>query len=266
VHIDLQDKLISHLTQTTLLEMKVDHFCSSYAEVKHAGAQLAKMFFTNSAQDILVVNLKQEERQNNFGFNLCNFVPKLIDSHFAEIVEDYERSFVGAFSHAIFELDPKASYEFSVSKFRQDTGYNLTSKQSVTGNAIRISEESVVSSDNATKIPEFVKIRKTLDLYRYLTETNLKNDQIGNQPPLDNELAMMQFKSKSNSITFLNLPLHKKSDKNVACLLEILNSDPHQYLPYNRSIVTRILYPALASRQWMLVGHFCKSAFGSFGF
>ena len=38
VNVNLKEKLISHLTQTTLLEMKVDHFCSSYEEVKHAGA------------------------------------------------------------------------------------------------------------------------------------------------------------------------------------------------------------------------------------
>ena len=46
----------------------------------------------------------QFDTKNNCGFNLANFTPRLIRDYFSEVIYDYERSFIGAFSSIIFEM------------------------------------------------------------------------------------------------------------------------------------------------------------------
>jgi hypothetical protein len=65
----------------------------------------------------------------------------------------------------------------------------------------------------------------------------------------------MQFKivrrdtlKTQNTITFINLPALKMNDVNITTLTEILSKQktPHanakKFLPYNKSILTRIVY------------------------
>ena len=68
---------------------------------------------------------------NNCGFNLTNFKPKFIRDYFDEVVQDYERSFVGAFSSSLFSLleeKNNGQYEvyFTIAKFINHVGYSLT--------------------------------------------------------------------------------------------------------------------------------------------
>lgn len=109
-----------------------------------------------------------------------------------------------------------------------------------------------------------------IELYKYLCEANMKNTVLvksqQEEEPVDriemqnvkNEVVLVQFKlvdkntlKPLNTFTFLNLPATKQSDANVSCLEEILQKQNEQvrkratrdYLPYNKSILTRILYP-----------------------
>ena len=69
------------------------------------------------------------------------------------------------------------------------------------------------------------------------------------------DLIVMQFKivrrdtlKIKNTITFINLPASKMNDVNITTLTEILGKqkNPHasanKFLPYNKSILTRIVY------------------------
>jgi hypothetical protein len=51
-----------------------------------------------------VLNLAdQHSANNNFGFNLANFKSRFIKNYYDEVVQDYERSFIGSFSQALIE-------------------------------------------------------------------------------------------------------------------------------------------------------------------
>jgi len=57
---------------------------------------------TNSNK--VVLNLAdQHSANNNFGFNLANFKSRFIKNYYDEVVQDYERSFIGSFSQALIE-------------------------------------------------------------------------------------------------------------------------------------------------------------------
>lgn len=79
----------------------------------------------------VVINIAdQYATNNNAGFNLANFKPKFITEFFDEVVQDYERSFIGAFAHSLLNeyCGQDSNYElyFSVSKFEGNMGYALT--------------------------------------------------------------------------------------------------------------------------------------------
>jgi hypothetical protein len=80
--------------------------------------------------------------------------------------------------------------------------------------------------------------------------------QPAKETELKEDVLIMQFKlvKKSdyktvNTFTFLNLPLAKQTDNNVAILLEILMKFKNKktklkkpdFLPYNKSILTRVI-------------------------
>ena len=82
-----------------------------------------------------------------------------------------------------------------------------------------------------------------------------------------------------NTMTFVNLPTTKLNDTNISTLIEIIQKQnvqqastsnaskkqasrkdlqQQQFLPYNKSIMTRILYPCLSKSNLLVINHFSK--------
>lgn len=95
---------------------------------------------------------------------------------------------------------------------------------------------------------------------------------------IKDDVVIMQFKLVRkdtlkilNTHTFVNVPISKMGDINVATLMEIIqkqnssnggnkktNRKDQQFLPYNKSILTRILYPCLNKSNFLVINHFSK--------
>lgn len=137
-----------------------------------------------------------------------------------------------------------------------------------------------------------------------MTEANLKNQVLQgqensnvnptnelNSENIKNEIIMIQFKlvrtvdmRTHNTFTFVNLPGTKQQDINYRTLSEIifkLNDHPfitshqksmslsketstQQYLPYNKSILTRVLFDQLRESNILIISHFCKRTLQKF--
>lgn len=81
-----------------------DELCSSYEQVQGVSKCLAHKFVNSTNTHKVVLNLvDQFSTDNNAGFNLANFKPRLIRDYYQDVVTDYERSFIGAFAHALFQ-------------------------------------------------------------------------------------------------------------------------------------------------------------------
>ena len=79
--------------------------------------------------------------------------------------------------------------------------------------------------------------------------------------PLKQDLILLQFKLVSgsetrNTISFLNLPSNNMDDINVQTLKQILTKTKINFLPYNKSILTRILYLQLQRKNVLAISHF----------
>ena len=81
----------------------------------------------------------------------------------------------------------------------------------------------------------------------------------------------MQFKlvKKStlrvqNTISFVNLPTSRQSDVNMAMLSEIINKQTlkkaKDFMPYNKSILTRILFDQLKKQNTLVITHYPRKA------
>ena len=114
-----------------------------------------------------------------------------------------------------------------------------------------------------------------MDLNEDLDLKNIKDD-----------VVIMQFKlvrkdnmKLMNTMTFVNLPTTKLNDTNISTLIEIIQKQnvqqastsnaskkqasrkdlqQQQFLPYNKSIMTRILYPCLSKSNLLVINHFSK--------
>jgi len=98
---------------------------------------------------------------------------------------------------------------------------------------------------------------------------------------IKDDTVIMQFKlvrkdtmKIMNTQTFINLPISKTSDINISTLMEIIQKQnssvsaqqqkrsgakkDSQFLPYNKSILTRILYPCLNKCNFLVINHFSK--------
>ena len=78
----------------------------------------------------------------------------------------------------------------------------------------------------------------------------------------------------NNSFTFINLPLSKVADNNVSTLLEILKkykkptkqskksatNAKADFLPYNKSILTRVIAQQLQKHNLLCLSHFSKAS------
>jgi hypothetical protein len=73
-----------------------------------------------------------------------------------------------------------------------------------------------------------------------------------------------------NTFTFINLPLAKLADNNVNTLLEILSkfknklkikkTPKNEFLPYNKSILTRVIAQQLQKNNILCLSHFSKAS------
>lgn len=92
---------------------------------------------------------------------------------------------------------------------------------------------------------------------------------------------MVQFKlvDKSsyrtiNTLNFINIPLSKMQDNNVSTLLEIMNKlkrptktqrapKKENFIPYRKSIMTRVLAEQLQRNNFLVLSHFSKASLHS---
>eukprot|EP00347_Sterkiella_histriomuscorum_P021895 403332391 len=104
---------------------------------------------------------------------------------------------------------------------------------------------------------------------------SLDNSVIQNIGELNDEIILIQFKLISketektvNTFSFLNIPLQKQNDTNLQNLQNILikqKQPPNQskakdFIPYNKSILTRILAPIIHKENYTIITHFTKKA------
>ena len=104
-------------------------------------------------------------------------------------------------------------------------------------------------------------------------EIDLENLDLNN---IKNDIIMIQFKlvrkdtmKTFNTQTFINVPSSKQGDINLATLNEIVAKQSAQkavkaksrkdtFLPFNKSILTRILFPSLNKQNILVISHFSK--------
>lgn len=106
-------------------------------------------------------------------------------------------------------------------------------------------------------------------------ETELKEDVLTIQFKLVDKKT---FKTM-NTFTFINLPLQKTNDNNVSTLVEILNKfkrqqhpqsgrpprhhkkpQPTEFIPYNKSILTRVIAEQLQKNNVLVLSHYSKNS------
>ena len=163
-----------------------------------------------------MVNVQDQfSTTNNCGFNLSNFKPHFIREYFQDVVKDYERSFIGATASALFNKEQQHDLYFAIAKFQGSLGYALSTN------------DQAESSEPV--IPEFVKTPALEDIYRLLTEANLKNQLLSPGHDLANSICLVQFKlvdrqgrQQLNTLSFLNLPIAAHTDSNVRTFTDIL--------------------------------------------
>lgn len=77
-----------------------------------------------------------------------------------------------------------------------------------------------------------------------------------------------------NTLNFINIPLAKMQDNNVSTLLEIMNklkkpsraarpSRKENFIPYRKSIMTRVLAEQLQRNNFLVLSHFSKASLHS---
>lgn len=120
---------ITHINVNTKSSLKFDELVSSYDQVHKISHALAYKFVDLKYSNKVVVNMTDPYgTNNNCGFNLANFKPSFISEYFADVVCDYERSFIGSFVSSLFELlaEHKLEAYLSIVKFNNNLGFNLT--------------------------------------------------------------------------------------------------------------------------------------------
>ena len=67
-----------------------------------------------------------------------------------------------------------------------------------------------------------------------------------------------------NTLTFINLPSSKIADVNMVTIQEVLTKqkkgNKSNFMPYNKSILTRIIYDQFKENNILAIGHFSKVA------
>ena len=150
--------------------------------------------------DKIVINMCNQDPVNNFGFNLANFSPDLVQNNFGQVVHDYERSFIGAFVSALFESNP-TEIEMTCAKFVGTEGYTLT------------------PSNDETKVPVYSPVGSLSEFYKLMSSAVVRN---GDQNINDN-CIVLQFRQGKKTVTFVNLVC--SPDVNIQTLTQVLQKD-----------------------------------------
>ena len=89
---------------------------------------MASQFVTKVESNKVVVNVTDQfMTNNNCGFNLQNFRPNFLKDRLADIVRDYERSFIGSFNSAVLKSLPEGCQLYlGVARFNQNIGFSMT--------------------------------------------------------------------------------------------------------------------------------------------
>ena len=101
---------------------------------------------------------------------------------------------------------------------------------------------------NQGSLPEFVPVVDLYDFYKRMLDVNLRNVAGGN---LQDVIVLLQIKLVSpeyktlNTFSFVNLPQAQCLDPNFKLFAEVMSKTKTEFLPYNKSILTRILYPEM---------------------
>ena len=123
---------ICHLSVDSHTSLRFDELISSYDQVHRIGKAFAHCFVTRRNSNKIVLNVADQfATNNNAGFNLANFRPKFLKNYYNEVVQDYERSFIGSFAKALFDTELSQCHStfelfFTMAKFEGNMGYSLT--------------------------------------------------------------------------------------------------------------------------------------------
>lgn len=94
---------ICHLSANSYTSLRFDELISSYDQVFKIGKAMAHSFMTRRNSNKIILNVSDQfATNNNAGFNLANFRPKFLKNYHNEVVQDYERSFIGSFVSSLF--------------------------------------------------------------------------------------------------------------------------------------------------------------------
>ena len=132
VYVDMKKNEICHLSVDSHTSLQFDELISSYEQVFRIGRSMAFNFVTRRNTNKIVLNVSDQfATNNNCGFNLANFKLKFLKSYFHDVVQDYERSFIGSFSHSLLQTYLPSSNDqfelyFTIAKFEGNMGYSLT--------------------------------------------------------------------------------------------------------------------------------------------
>lgn len=215
---------------------------------------MAIQFLNLVESNKVVVNVTDQFlTNNNCGFNLQNFRPNFLKDQLADIINDYARSFIGSFCAAIFDfLREDCQLLLGVARFNQNLGFSLTDSD---------------FPEQESDLPIMVPVTQLLDIYEVLTEVNMKSTlcQTGD---LKDDLCLIQFRVRSargvNTLSFINLPYGMvQSDVNAKTLQEVLcklNQEKRDFLPFNRSIITRLMFDQLSKENILVVSHYTRVA------
>ena len=123
---------ICHLSVDSHTSLQFDELISSYDQVFKLGRAMAHTFMTRRHSNKVVLNVADQfATNNNCGFNLANFKIKFLRNYYQEVVQDYERSFIGSFANAVLKTfisaeDSAFELYFTIAKFEGNMGYSLT--------------------------------------------------------------------------------------------------------------------------------------------
>lgn len=147
-------------------------------------------------------------------------------------------------------------------------------------------------------IPEYIKVQEIYQVYTAFTQANLKNSILHQkaahrlqeqsdtpitykETELKEDVLLVQFKLVDkasyrtlNTLNFINIPLAKMQDNNVSTLLEIMSklkkptkapraSRKESFIPYRKSIMTRVLAEQLQRNNFLVLSHFSKASLHS---
>ena len=142
---------ICHLSVDSHTSLQFDELISSYDQVFKIGRAMAHTFMTRRNSNKVVLNVADQfATNNNCGFNLANFKLKFLKNYYSEVVQDYERSFIGSFANSILKtfLGPQgedSQYElyFTIAKFEGNMGYSLTQNYDEVKFDVDMSQEEI---------------------------------------------------------------------------------------------------------------------------